>query len=90
MRFDRLSKAQGAYILGEAIGHERTAAVGECPVRRAVRHGFSPIQLGPHCPPELRKCKRYSGPADSFCFWKLDRDQLSTEVRQFCLALCNG
>ena len=40
MRFDRLSKAQGAYILGEAIGHERTAAVGECPVRRAVRHGF--------------------------------------------------
>ena len=26
MRFDRLSKAQGAYILGEAIGHERTAA----------------------------------------------------------------
>ena len=63
MRFDRLSKAQGAYILGEAIGHERTAAVGECPVRRAVRHGLSPIELGPHCPPELRKCKRYRAPA---------------------------
>ena len=69
MRFDRLSKAQGAYILGEAIGHERTAAQNS-------QRGLAQLGRRSHL--------------DSFCFWKLDRDQLSTEVRQFCLALCNG
>ena len=118
MRFDRLSKAQGAYILGEAIGHERTAAQNSqrarpaeiTVARRTSSKELESSQLTLHCgfnylPPLGDMTSHRWSPGwermvrlklgrrshlDSFCFWKLDRDQLSTEVRQFCLALCNG